>query len=167
MNTTLDGTVKDNTNPSETVDPANMLQRAKDQGLKVTADGRIVLPGDMPTKKVAKPKAEKIIKTIKPKAVKEPKPVKEFKGINSKIFSTGDVIGKIVDGLSLIKDTLIKENITSPYKISTYKTELRIAFDTIKGAELIGKMTLENAQKLNEIGFTAPDKKDFLSINIA
>ena len=151
--------------PSEDVLPS-VLQRAVDQGLKVTADGRIILPGSLSDKE-AKVKAPKAPKT--PAAPKEKKaPVlKEFKGISSKIFSTGDTIDNVIDGLTLIKSTMESANIDSPYKISTYKNELRVAFDSIKGAEFIGKMDQADAILFNEAGWTSPEKKDFLMVVIA
>ncbi len=136
----------------------SMLERAKAEGLKVTPDGKIVLPGSLSTK-IKKEKA--------PKVLKEPKSPKEFKGISSKIASQGDTISNIANGLSLIKSVMDKNQIKSTYKVSTYKTELRVAFNDLKGSDFLSKMSDEEKISFSNIGWALPDKKDFLSLNIA
>jgi len=159
--------VNENENDDVTTD-SNLLQRAKDSGLKVTSEGRIVLPGTLsdkaksPKKETKKPKAPKAPK--EPKAPAEPK---TFKGISSKIFSSGDTLGNIITGLSTIKAVVERENISCPYKVSTYKTELRVAFDTCKASELITKFSEDEAETSVNIGLSVPDKKEFFAINIA
>lgn len=146
----------------------NMLERAKAEGLKVTKEGKIVLPGALKSrpavikaKKTTKaaPKAKKE-KVVKEKIVKEAKP-----RISSDIFSTGSTMNNLSEGLSIMASVLAVAGVKN-YKMSTYKNEFRIVFDNVTGAELIGHLTKNQAGELNSLGFTAPDKKDFLSITI-
>jgi len=150
------------TDVKEVKESDNVLQRAKDAGLKVT-DGVISLPGTMKKTPKAEAKAKATKETKKETAKVEPKLPK----ITSKIVSSGDVLGRVIEGLTLIHRTLPCIGSECQYKISTYKNELRVAFNGFSGAELIGKMDEETAQKLNEVGFTSPDKKDFLAMVIA
>lgn len=142
----------------------SILQRAKDNGLKVTDDGRIILPGSLKGKAKVAPKSTpktKVPVVPKPKIVAEPKP---FKGINSAIFSTGDTLNRVINGLTIVRDAIKANNVTCPYKLSTYKNELRLAFDTCKGVDILNLIPREIRR---ECEFTVPDKKDFLTMTIA
>ena len=141
----------------------NMLQRAKDQGLKVTPDGRIILPGTLKNKKEPMAKKEKTPKTPK---VKKEVVLKEFKGISSKIKSSGDTLDKMIVGLTIISDTIKANKIDSPYKVSTYKDELRIAFETTTATKMQTLMPESDVRDLEKIGMTIPEKKEFFAMKI-
>lgn len=140
----------------------NVLDRAVAEGIKLTVNpstGVIELPG---TAKVKAPKAEKA-----PKVAKVPV-VKPFKGITSKIASSGtDTLTEIIDGLTIIRDTMTENDITSAYKVSTYKDELRIAFADIKAGELLPMMTSDQLNEFNLLGYFVPEKKDIFALKIA
>lgn len=152
---------------SETVETAdvvpNVLERAVAEGIKLTVNpstGVIELPGTAKVKTPKAPKAEKA-----PKAVKEPKP---FKGITSKIASSGvDTLSDIIDGLTIIRDVMTSKDIQSAYKVSTYKDELRVAFNDIKAGELLPMMTPEQLADFTNSGFFVPEKKDIFAMTIA
>jgi len=136
----------------------SLLKRAKEQGLKITPEGQIKLPGTLKNK----PKKEK--KSRKPRLKEKP----EFLGFNSKIFSRNpETLGKIIEGLKIFQRALV----TLPpekqdYKLSTYKKEIRFAMKVLKASELFINFTQEDLKKLEEIGWGKPDNKEFFSLEI-
>jgi hypothetical protein len=139
----------------------SLLERAKTEGLKITEDGRIVLPSSKKHKTSTLAVSKKEPK-VKVKTAPVPKPVPEpkaYKGIKSNIFSTGNTLNNIIESLNCIKTTVDELNINCPYKISTYKNELRLTFDTLKGSTILDAMPPDLR---TNCAFTTNDKEYLL-----
>jgi hypothetical protein len=59
------------------------------------------------------------------------------------------------------------KDIQSAYKVSTYKDELRVAFNDIKAGELLPMMTEEQLADFDSSHFFVPEKKDIFAMTIA
>ena len=133
---------------SNTETKENILQRAKDAGIKVTDEGKIVLPGNLKSKptKEKKPRATKTSKVAKTPKSTEPKP---FKGFSSDIFSTGaNTANSVAEGLSVLANNSITPD--ANWKLSTYKKELRFAFENKKVEDAV---STEDLEKLLNLGW--------------
>lgn len=143
---------------SDVVVADEIVEHETEQTMEIDENGKIVLPG--PLKGLAKSKpAEK-----KPKVEKAPK---VFKGFTSDIFSEGlDDINNAVILLDIISDVMSRENIDMPYKISTYKNELRFSLLNMTSNELIEKFNEDELAAFNDTGAKNP-KSEFISLRIS
>lgn len=122
---------------------ANVLQRAKDAGITVKPDGKIVLPGDL---KIT-PKKEKKVRT--PRVPKSQKP---FSGFSAKLHSTGrDPFKNLATGLNVIKKYLSDD---SASKLSITKGQFRVALKTKKASELLEQMEADDKTVMTGEGWS-------------
>jgi len=134
---------------------ANILQRAKDAGITVKPDGKIVLPGTLPNKP-NKPVKQKVKKAPK---VKVPK---VFKGFKSAIFSTGpQTMNKITLGFNTLS---MVTGLEDGWKVTTYKNEMRVAFENKRASEIVAGLEEGVAKALVEAGWLVD--KDIFKIVI-
>jgi len=120
---------------------ANILQRAKDAGITVKPDGKIVLPSTLPNKPV-KAKVKKAPKVKVPKV---------FKGFKSAIFSEGpQMMNKITFGFNTLSMITALED---GWKVTTYKNEMRVAFENKRASEIVAGLEEDVAKALVEAGW--------------
>lgn len=137
------------------------------ENLNTNEDGIIELPGTLKTKgKVEKTKKIPKEKITKPKTEKVPKEPKPYKGLDSKYISTNNTINTMVDGMQLISKLITTYEILPKYKISTYKNEMRIAFDTHTASEIMNLCTDTERILLKNMKWNYTDKNPYFSFEL-
>jgi len=121
--------------------------------IQVSENGKMSLPGTRTRKSENK--------------IRKPKVAKEYTGIRSRFQSSGDTLSKVIQGLESIRDSIKSQGISSDYKISSYKNQLRFTFAKVKGQKFVDGMTEDEYKAFENAHFFVPQDKDFIAFEVS